>query len=280
VIYHGVFGSGFFQKLYAPAPAYAIMLCTSLEYHALVNLPLLALSVSFPLLLPLAAASLLLTFGICVAAAIQADLPKGKTRFWSRPLVALLFFLQPIVRGWARHQTRLNLTTKPRVEIPVPQSIADGAEAPAQIAFWSKSGVDRFAFLNQIISRFQTLRWDTNLDSGWQTHDLELAAGRWTGLTLTTVNEYLANNRIFLRCRLQAKWSVLAKVLFGASIIAIVFLISQFARLQPWLWMLLSLLPPVIWFFEDEKRHHSLLLTALINQTAQELKLEKYNPGE
>src|SRR2546423_10562724 len=37
VIYHGVFGSGFFQKLYAPAPAYALMFLTSLEYHALVT---------------------------------------------------------------------------------------------------------------------------------------------------------------------------------------------------------------------------------------------------
>src|SRR6266436_3363855 len=57
VIYHGIFGSGFFQKLYSPAPAHALMLCTSLEYHMVVNFPLLALSVYFPLILPLAFAS-------------------------------------------------------------------------------------------------------------------------------------------------------------------------------------------------------------------------------
>ena len=57
VIYHGVFGSGFFQKLYSPAPAHVLMLCTSLEYHALLNFPLLLLSLSFTALLPLALAS-------------------------------------------------------------------------------------------------------------------------------------------------------------------------------------------------------------------------------
>ena len=89
------------------------MLCTSMEYHVLVTLPLLILSVPFHFLLPVALTSSLISGIICVAAAVQADLPKNQTKIWSRPLVALLFFLQPIARGWARYQGRLGLHPTP-----------------------------------------------------------------------------------------------------------------------------------------------------------------------
>src|SRR6266436_3709619 len=93
--------------------AFSLMLCTSLEYHITVTLPLWILSVTFHHLIPLALTSLLISMGVCVAAGAQAALPKGKRRWWSRPLVATLFFLQPVVRGWARYQGRLTLRRTP-----------------------------------------------------------------------------------------------------------------------------------------------------------------------
>ncbi|MEY2466237.1 MAG: hypothetical protein QOD03_758, partial [Verrucomicrobiota bacterium] len=109
VIYHGIFGSGFFQRLYTPDPVQPLMLCTSLGYHVFVNVPLLLLAFNFFAFLPLAAASLGVSVGICALAAGQAKLPKHKKRAWSRPLVALLFCLQPIIRGWSRFKWRWNL---------------------------------------------------------------------------------------------------------------------------------------------------------------------------
>src|SRR5262249_21415306 len=85
IIYHGLFATGFFQSLYFPAPATAIMFFTSLEYHVLVTLPLLAVSVPFHDVFPLAIASILISLGVCVAAAVQAEIPRGKRRVWSRP---------------------------------------------------------------------------------------------------------------------------------------------------------------------------------------------------
>src|SRR5204863_5375412 len=69
VIYHGMFGSGFFQKLYTPEPAGLLMLLTSLEYHAFVTLPLLVLSAPFSRLLPVAIASFMLSVAVCITAA-------------------------------------------------------------------------------------------------------------------------------------------------------------------------------------------------------------------
>src|SRR5438552_3570058 len=107
IVYHGVFSSGFFQTLYTGQPAYALMFLTSLEYHVLVTLPLLVLGSVFRILIPLGITSVLVSMGVCAAAALQADLPKAKRSFWSRPLVALLFCLQPVVRGWARYRGSL-----------------------------------------------------------------------------------------------------------------------------------------------------------------------------
>ena len=52
IIYHGLFGTAFFQTLYSAEPASSLMLCTSLEYHVLITLPLLILSVPFHFLWP------------------------------------------------------------------------------------------------------------------------------------------------------------------------------------------------------------------------------------
>src|SRR5262245_15504433 len=45
IIYHGLFGSAGFQKMYASEPATMLMWCTTLEYHLFVALPLWILSV-------------------------------------------------------------------------------------------------------------------------------------------------------------------------------------------------------------------------------------------
>src|SRR5947199_7465072 len=58
IIYRGLFGSAGFQSLYASAPAATLMLCTTLEYHLLITLPLWLLSLTFHYLLPLAITSL------------------------------------------------------------------------------------------------------------------------------------------------------------------------------------------------------------------------------
>src|SRR6266478_3160037 len=139
IIYRGPFASAGFQSLYASGPAFTLMLCTNLEYHLTVTLPLWILSITFHHLLPLAITSLLISVGVCAAAGAQAALPKNKTRWWSRPLVALLFFMQPIVRGWARYQGRLNLRPTPLAAQQTLDSIAlRQSKLPLnEVQYWS-----------------------------------------------------------------------------------------------------------------------------------------------
>lgn len=261
VIYHGTFGSGFFQKLYSPGPVMPLMLCTSLEYHALVVLPMVVLSFALPLVWPVAVASLLVPLTVCATAALQAELPKRKRRLWSRPLIALLFLLQPIERGLARYRWRWTIRSQPRTASPPDSAFAsDHWEASEKISYWSKDGLDRYDFLHTLLARLNADGWQHKTDTGWNDHDVEIFGNRWSRLRLTTVVEDLHQGKRNLHCRLGAVWSLRAKLmfwaLFGVEIVGIGF----FAPRQPWSWLLLLTLAIVHFFLEHERRNmeHSI----------------------
>jgi O-antigen biosynthesis protein len=279
VIYHGVFGSGFFQRLYSPDPVQPLMLCTTLSYHGLINAPLLLLTLNFPMLLPLAAVSLGVSVGTCVLAAAQAKLPRQKRRWWSRPLVALLFFLQPIVRGWARLKWRLNLLTTHKGAATAP-AIHHTGELPDAVVYWCDGRADRYGFLNRIEAELEKARWNCRPDSGWATHDLDVPVHLWTRLRLTTVTEELELGRTNLRCRIAGFWSLPAKVLFFGSVALVAAVLGLFAQANPWAWLSLTALPLVSWFFDSEKDHYRRAFAGLIDAVAADHKLVKLDVAD
>src|SRR6185437_13622682 len=169
VIYHGLFGSAGFQKIYAPVPSATVMLCTTVEYHLFVTIPLWILSGMFRYLLPLAIASLLLPVIVCALAGAQAALPKNKKEWWSRPLVALLFFLQPLVRGVARYQGRL---AQPPLKLVSQESLDSvalfhGKQSLDEVRYWTGKRVDRIDYVATILRRLQDRGWPQKSDVGW-----------------------------------------------------------------------------------------------------------------
>jgi hypothetical protein len=150
---------------------------------------------------------------------------------------------------------------------------------PEQLCFWSRRGVGRLAFLERVLDRFERSSWETRLDSGWERHDVEVVRSRWAQLRVTTAGEELSRGRLFLRCRVEARWSVLARLSFWGLVLAEALLVHNLAGRQPWLWLLLPLLPLLAWFFDDEKNHHRVRVARAIEQTAEGLELERYVPG-
>lgn len=276
LIYHGIFASGFFQKLYASQPPFALMLPTVLEFHIFVTLPLLLLSVYFSQFIWLAVASFGLSLGICIAAAAQAELPQQKKRYWSRPLIALLFFLQPIVRGWERYKSRLNSDhTIGSVARSVPQKIADWNDAE-QTAFWSKNGTDRYTFLHAILEKVDSHQFGNKIDNGWTPHDVEIYSGRWAWLRLTTAAEEMGNGKLFLRCRLRTGWSLLAKTGLGFFLLLLLLIVVRLAPIQHWVWMSWTILPLLVWCLEYKQTSLRVKVSALIQEAASSLGLQKY----
>ncbi len=271
IIYHGLFATGFFQSLYRPEPATALMFCTSLEYHALVNFPLLALSVPFSDLWPLAVTSVMISLGLCVAAAVQADLPRDKSRLWSRPLVALLFFLQPMVRGWARYAGRLSLGPTPKSAVESLESLAlkDRPAALQQVEYWADASLDRVDFVQRILQRLDQQGWAIKADVGWSNFDVEIFGSRWSHLQLATVAEPHAGGKQLLRCRLRMAWSLSAKVAL-CSILGFELVVIGFIWHTLWqIWFLLLTVPAFAWYVAHDQRDLQRLIAVVLDDIAQ-----------
>jgi glycosyltransferase involved in cell wall biosynthesis len=275
IIYHGLFGTGFFQSIYSPPPSLTLVFVTSLEYYVLIVLPLFVLSAVFPSLLTVGLASLLFTHGMCVAAAVQAELPRRKRRLWSRPLVALLFFLQPIVRGWARHRGHLRGQQTPLSARETLDSLSlAGREARLdRLAYWAETPLDRMRFLNRLLERLDQRGWQNKPDAGWSPFDVEVYGSRWALLQLTTASEYYPGARQMILCRLRGKWTFLARALFwstaGVELIAIGFLGRW------WAWLILLTLPVISWRLNAARSKLQRLIATFVDEVAAEFPLKK-----
>ena len=285
IIYHGVFATGFFQTLYRAEPAAALMFCTTLEYHVLVSLPLLVLSVPFRHLLPLGMASLLFSVAVCIAAGFQSELAKNKRRFWSRPLVALLFFLQPICRGWARYQGRLTMRPTPQAVYESLESIElkDQGRRVDCVEYWAEHWMNRLNFIRGIVERLAEQGWQYKTDAGWSEFDVEIYGNRWSHLQLTTVAERHSGGEQLFRCGLRTSWSLPGKVVFWAALGIELLMIGFVGNAFPWLWVLLLVQPGLAWFFRRKQRDLQRIIAVLLDGVAKRrgmLKMEKTGGNE
>jgi GT2 family glycosyltransferase len=280
IIYHGFFASAGFQFLYGSEPSVSLMLSTTLEYHVLVTLPLWILAVTFHHLLPLAITSLLFSLGVCVAAGAQASLPKNKTRRWSRPLVAMLFFLQPIVRGLARYRGRL---AAPQTPLAAQQSLDSVAlrhsrHSLDRICYWAEQRVDRLAWIAAVLRGLDSQGWPNKPDIGWSEYDVEVYGSRWSSLQLITVSEEHPQNKQMLCCRLRARWSLQAKVAFWSLCGLELLILGLLGSSLRWLWFILLSLPLFAWALHRERRSLQSVIVVFLDDLAEEWKLKKIVP--
>jgi hypothetical protein len=266
--------------VYAAQPAFGLMLCTSLEYHVLVTLPLWVMSLVLHPLLPLALASLFISAAVCCVAAAQAMLPQNKQKWWSRPLIAALFFFQPMVRGWARYRGRLLLRSAPLAAQQTLDSIAlCRSKQPLKLVVYrSPRPVNRFAYVADLLRHLERQGWPVRPDVGWSEHDAEVFGSRWTSLQVTTIAEDFSKGEHILRCRLQPRWSFQAKVLFCIAC-GLEFLVLGFAAQGlPWLWLLLLLIPLFVWALFREHRTLQSMIIVLLDELGESWELERTQP--
>ncbi len=273
VIYHGVFGSGFFQKLYAREPSFALMVFTSLQFYAFVTLPLLFLASWWIGFLPVAFLALGLSVGVSVVAGMQASLPADRTRVWSRALVALMFFLQPLVRGWARYKRHL-LVAQPKRSPGHFETAATTFTNP--FCFWSR-GTERYAFIEAVQLELAPSGWEHRIDSGWDEFDVEITTNRWSTARLTTVHEELAAGRRFFRCRLDTRSSWTSWLLITLLALASSFAVLLFREQLPYVWFALALVPMALLFVATEERDQSEAIAALVATAARRLGFEDWH---
>lgn len=276
MIYHGMFGVAWFQTLYQAPPVTMLMHATTLEYHVLVTLPLIFLSAAWPVISPLAVTSLAVSVGACVIAGAQATLPPTKERFWSRSLVGILFFLQPIVRGWARYRGRLTQRTMPEAVTQWLQSLEyQASEAQREVRYQTGHGVTRLAFLNAVLERLDAQQWQHKADAGWSGFDVEIFGNRWCSLQLITASEAAGSGLYRIKCRLTTVSSLLAKLTLWTMLTIDAMLIVTFAGLFPWVWLSLLLLPVFALFLDKQQKNLRRLVALFLDDIARREKLFK-----
>lgn len=216
VIHHGAFAAGLFQTLYTPPPDGILPFFSSIEYLTLVGFPLLVAAFSVPALVPVASLAWLVPPVLCALTATRSPLPADRRRWWSRLLVALLHYLQPLVRGGARFRAHLAL----RDDAPaVPDSLAARSQVYAgrslrERAYWSADWRDRTDWIGRIRNELDRHPWRYRPDAGWSRFDLALFGSRWSWIELTTVAEANRDRSQTLRARLRPRWTLSAHLVF------------------------------------------------------------------
>jgi glycosyltransferase involved in cell wall biosynthesis len=276
-IYHGAFGGGWFQTLYAGEPSAALMLTTTIEHWVLLVLPLWVLSANLHFLIPVAIAATLSPMLVCVLAAAQATLPPDKQRWWSRPLIAWLYLLQPVVRGWARYRGRFRLhpalATAPENLDSV--SLRDSTERLDVAHYWCQKRSSRLELVGAILQRLDQCGWPNRPDLGWSEFDVEVQGSRWCTVQLATVAEEHSAGAQLLRIRLHARWSLTARTMFWGSLGAELALLG--VLWGPSVAAALALLTAgaLAWFLRGQARKMQSLLIVMLDQLAKEHGLVK-----
>ncbi len=278
VIYHGAFGGALFQTLYTPAPAGLVTVLTSLEWHIVVTLGTFMLTALWFALWPLPVLAILASWAVAATAAARVELPPRQERFWSRPLVALLYLLQPVVRGWPRYAQRLVGTSTPRGARAAVRKIAAqyrGLGSQVAVNYWTEEGVERFTFLERLLNLLDRDHWRVRPDSGWDEFDLTIYGDRFSKVIVNTVAENHGGPKRLVRGRLSVHWTLVARMTFTAVIGALVLAQGVLGR-SVWVgWGAVVIIPLLLGYLHLRSRRSIRLAAALLDLTAQELKLVK-----
>lgn len=290
VIYHGTFGSALFQTLYTPEPSGLLTVLTSLEWHVVFTLGAFLLATVWPALWPLPVLSLCASLAVATVAAASVELPPWQMQWWSRPLVAILYLLQPVVRGWPKYARRLRRSETPAAAYQAVRILAaqyKGLGSVHTLNYWNEKSIERFTFLDALLELLDRDQWQSRTDSGWDEFDLSIYGDRFTRVDVKTVAENHGGEKRLLRAHLKGGWTFLGKM----SVFAIAVCMCLAARLW-WslalpmaevpLWMLwgLTILPLMLiglWagYLQLRTRRSLRLATALLDLCAKQLKLIK-----
>jgi GT2 family glycosyltransferase len=276
VIYRGRFATGMFQTLYTPSSERFLPLLMGVEYHLFLALPLCILAVLFTWLWPFAVAALLVPPSLSFLASCRVVFPSDRVRWWSPLLLALLIYLQPLVRGIARYGARLGLPA------PKPQGSASPAaslESEARVyaasqqrerAYWSPQWRDRGEWVQRIGAALDHHGWRRRTDPGWGEYDIEIFGARWTRIAMLTVAETTRDGAQILRCRLAHRWTLAAHVLFWGIAALLLLMIGVFEVNWRGYWVPAVVMGAMVWYFHHRARVLRCKLSVLLDEVARE----------
>jgi O-antigen biosynthesis protein len=208
VIYHGVFGEGFFQSIYPAPQSDVAAYLSSIEWFAL-TIFLFGLGIFLPALriVPY----LMLGGTLCVALSymVRASIEPKFDTAGARLLVMFLAFVQPLVRGFSRYFTWLHFKRTPASVIRAHEHLPERSRFAGSLSrrvFWSEQGRDRHYLLGAIFEQLDEEGWRYSTDSGWNEWDIQIYGNFWWSIALQTVTEYHGGGKCLTRVRLRNRF--------------------------------------------------------------------------
>jgi hypothetical protein len=219
-IYHGRFGGGLFQTIYRHNQYGLWSVLMSLEWHLLAMF-ILVLAILF---WPLAVISLVMesaTLCLALRSAWQAPLPRGAS-LKCRLLVAYLYLMQPIWRGWYRMTYLLRKKRLPVMSLELSQEPLPvrRISASVQDLYWqSDQSLGREILLEVLVNRAKRHGWYGEFDNAWADWDVKLVGDRWHDILIRTATEELGWPNRFTRARCRVRPTLFTRVLTAGSLL-------------------------------------------------------------
>src|SRR5579864_1178621 len=222
VIYHGIFGEGFFQSMYATPQSEIAAYLSSIEWFAL-TLFLFGLGVFLPALRIVPYLMLGGTLTVALSYMVRARIEPKFDTVPARLLVMCLAFVQPLVRGFSRYFTWLHFKRTPRSVISTHEQLPAGAMGRGlrRRVFWSEEGRDRHHLLGAIFQLLEEEGWRYSIDTGWKEWDIQIYGNFWWSTVLQTVTEEHGGGKKLTRVRLRSRF-VTSTIIFGLIALSIV----------------------------------------------------------
>lgn len=264
VIYHGLFGTGLFQTIYRRPASVFLMMLMSIEWLLLAVFTSVV-GFAFPPLLYVAL--LMYLVPVVLGGIAAAQTPRPKHPHWlSRPLIALLHYRQPIVRGWARYSVRLRakvLMAQKRGFRRKSRLPFDGNDR-LTLRYWSQQH-ERFVLLKKITDEVRAAGWRYHLDSGWNGWDMEIYGSRYVKLRITSATEKHAAGKL-IRLRVAPMMTNFCRALMAASSI-----LALVLTLDMWPFSRTAVLIPLAWWamYAVNRWHVSMPVFGLIDEAAE-----------
>src|SRR6185295_1484786 len=145
---------------------------------------------------------------------------------------------------------------------------------------WVERRTERVEFVAAILEELDRRGWPNRSDIGWSEFDVEIFGNRWSTLQLTTVSEDHPRDRQLIRCRLRARWSLQAHVVFWSLLGLDLIVIGFFFNWLNGLGLLLLTLPALVWFLRRQKRSLQSLIIAFLDDLAKQWQLIKVTSNQ